>query len=95
MGSCCSSTIPDIEGRFPAIEIVSIMNDDAPDPAVKPGPQAETFENLNFSDSSSVDAEMEHLSQLLASPKKEKDGKKSANKEKGRKKRTHDSSDSD
>ena len=67
---CCSS-VPDIEGRFPAIEIVSIMNkqEDGPDPVARPGPNAEQFEDLNFSDSSSVDAEMEHLSKLLT-PKK-------------------------
>ena len=44
-------------------------DDDGPDPVARPGPNAEQFEDLNFSDSSSVDAEMEHLSKLLT-PKK-------------------------
>ena len=71
MGCCGSVQIPDIESRFPAIGIVSVdNNDNEVDIAVKPGPTAETFENLNFSDSSSIEAEMEHLSKLLKPDKK-------------------------
>ncbi|EAY04744.1 hypothetical protein TVAG_288860 [Trichomonas vaginalis G3] len=82
MGNCCS-TIPDIESRFPAIGIVDIGHEnEAPDAAVQAGPDVEQFENLNFTDSSSVDAEMEHLSKLLESSKAEPKAKSSGSKKK-------------
>ena len=83
---CCSS-IPDIEGRFPAIEIVSILNKDEnkqDDPVTRPGPNAEQFEDLNFSDSSSVEADMEHLSKLLT-PKKNEESHEKTSKKKSKK----------
>lgn len=80
---CCTTNIPDIDGRFPAIGVVSVNHDpDAPDPAMQVGPDVEQFENLNFTDSSSVDAEMEHLSKLLANTAEEKNEKTTTSKKK-------------
>lgn len=82
MGNCCSN-VPDIEANFPAINIVAI-DSTGKDPVAQPGPAAEQFEDLNFSDSSSIDEELQHLSKLLT-PKKETP-KKEPKSEKSKKK---------